>query len=459
MRYSKVDLFLLALLVPLDFVMIVLGGLFAYYLRFHPFVVNWRPVLFSVDLFSYFKAMLLVASIGLLLFALNGLYSSNRRPFYKDFAKILFATSATLMVAILYLFFIKENFASRFIVLFTWVCSTFFVIFGRLLILWLRQYLYKKDIALKHIVVVGNDSITRHLVEWLHNNQKYLGYRVVKVLNNPETLFVDLYQTLDVNPHVKEVWQCDQSFSRQTSVKLIDVCVKYHLVFKYVSGSFESRVTNIDVNVINGIPLVELKRTSLDSWGRIVKRFVDIFGSLFGIVLFSPVMIVTAFAIKWDSKGPILADIPERAGQYGKPFRFLKFRSMYVGAHKDQVKLKSERDGLFKLDKDPRITKVGAFIRKWSIDELPQFFNVLVGNMSLVGPRPHYTYEYEEHHKRVLALKPGITGMGQVSGRSDLSFDDEVKLDLYYMEHWSIWLDLWIIIKTPFAILRNRKAS
>lgn len=459
MRYSKVDLFLLALLLPLDFLMIVLGGLFAYYLRFHDFVLAWRPALFSIDLLAYFKALLLIAGIGVVLFTLNGLYNSSRRPFYKDFAKILFATSATLMVAVLYLFFIKENFASRFIVLFAWVGSTFFVILGRLAILFLRRYLYKKDFALKHIVVVGDDSISRQMIDWLENQQKYLGYKVVKVLNSPETLFADLYQTLDSNPHVKEVWQCDQSFSRQTSVKLIDVCVKYHLVFKYVSGSFESRVTNIDVNVINGIPLVELKRTSLGGWGRIVKRAIDILGALFGLVLFSPVMLVTALAIKWNSKGPILADIPERAGQYGKPFRFFKFRSMYVGAHKDQAKLQSERDGLFKLDKDPRITRVGTFIRKWSIDELPQFFNVLIGNMSLVGPRPHFTYEYEEQHKRVLALKPGITGMGQVSGRSDLSFDDEVKLDLYYMEHWSIWLDLWIILKTPIAILRNRKAS
>jgi exopolysaccharide biosynthesis polyprenyl glycosylphosphotransferase len=459
MRYSKVDLFLLALLVPLDFLMIVFGGLFAHYLRFQESVLTWRPALFSIDLFSYFQALLLVAGIGVVLFALNGLYNTSRRPFYKDFAKILFATAATLMVVLLYLFFIKENFASRFIVLFAWIGSTFFVIFGRLFILFLRQYLYRNDFALKHIVVVGNDSISRQMISWLEDQQKFLGYRVVKILSNPETLFVDLYQTLDSHPNVKEVWQCDQSFSRQNSVKLIDVSMKYHLVFKYVSGSFESRVTNIDVNVINGIPLVELKRTSLEGWGRIVKRFVDILGSMFGIILFSPVMLTAAIAIKWNSKGPILADIPERAGQYGKPFRFFKFRSMYVGAHKDQAKLQSEREGLFKLEKDPRITKVGAFIRKWSIDELPQFFNVLIGNMSLVGPRPHFTYEYEEQHKRVLALKPGITGMGQVSGRSDLSFDDEVKLDLYYMEHWSIWLDLWIIIKTPFAILRNRKAS
>ncbi len=150
MRYSKVDLFLLALLLPLDFLMIVLGGLFAYYLRFQDFVLLWRPALFSIDLFAYFQALLLVSAIGVVLFALNGLYNSSRRPFYKDFAKILFATSATLMVAVLYLFFIKENFASRFIVLFAWVGSTFFVIFGRLAILFLRRYLYKKDFALKH---------------------------------------------------------------------------------------------------------------------------------------------------------------------------------------------------------------------------------------------------------------------------------------------------------------------
>lgn len=456
---NKLDLFLLALTVPFDFAMIVIGGLFAYYLRFYPAVLDIRPALFSVSLHDYFFALLIIAALTVAVFMLNDLYAVRRRPFYKILAKIFFATSTTLMLVIVYLFFIKETFASRFIVLFAWLAATFFLMLGRIWILFFRRFLYRKAFALKPIILVGADDLTAEMVKYLKLNQRELGYKVIAVANSFDTLIADLGRLLKEYPKVQELWQCDAGISRRISVKLIDFTMRHHLTFKYITGHFESRITNIDVNIINGYPLVELKRTALEGWGRIVKRIIDIIGALLGIILFSPVMIVTAIIIKMTSEGPIFADIPPRAGQYAKPFKFFKFRSMYVGAHKDQEKLQSERDGLFKLEKDPRITKVGHVIRKWSIDELPQFFNVLIGNMSLVGPRPHYTYEYKEEHKRVLALKPGITGMGQISGRSDLSFDDEVQVDMYYMEHWSVWLDFWIILRTPLAILKNRKAS
>lgn len=456
---NKVDLFLLALMVPVDFIMIVVGGLFAYYLRLSSFVVNIRPVQYIVSLREYFIALLFVAVLAIFVFMLNDLYLARRRPFFKILASIFFATITTLMLVIVYLFFIKETFTSRFVVLFAWLAATFFIIIGRVWLLFLRRYLYSNDFGLKKIVLVGDVELTENMKDYLKKNRKKLGYKVVTVINNYDTLLADLNRLLKENQNIAEIWQCDAKVSRSESVKLIDFTIKNHLLFKYVTGHFESRTTNIDVNVINSFPLVELRRTSLQGWGRILKRFIDIIGAICGIIIFSPIMIITAIIIKLTSKGPIIADIPERAGQYGKPFKFFKFRSMYVGAHKDQEKFDSDRDGLFKLKDDPRITKVGHFIRKWSIDELPQFFNVLFGNMSLVGPRPHYTYEYKEKHKRVLALKPGITGVGQISGRSDLSFDEEVKLDLYYMEHWSIWLDIWVILRTPIAILKNRKAS
>ena len=450
---------MLALTVPFDFMMIVIGGLFAYYLRFYPAVLEIRPALFSISLRTYFFALLIIAALGVAVFMLNDLYAVRRRPFYKILAKIFFATSTTLMLVIVYLFFIKETFASRFIVLFAWLAATIFLMIGRIWILFFRRFLYRKAFALKQIILVGEDNLTEEMAKYLKLNQRELGYKVVAVAKNFDTLIADLTLLAKEYPKAEELWQCDASISRKVSVKLIDFTIRHHVMFKYITGHFESRTTNIDVNIVNGYPLVELKRTSLEAWGRIVKRIIDIIGALFGIIIFSPVMIITAIMIKFTSKGPVFADIPVRASQYGKPFKFFKFRSMYVGAHKEQENLVSEREGLFKLEKDPRITKVGHFIRKWSIDELPQFFNVLFGDMSIVGPRPHFTYEYKEEHKRVLALKPGITGMGQISGRSDLSFEDEVQVDMYYMEHWSIWLDFWIILRTPLAIIKNRKAS
>jgi lipopolysaccharide/colanic/teichoic acid biosynthesis glycosyltransferase len=199
---------------------------------------------------------------------------------------------------------------------------------------------------------------------------------------------------------------------------------------------------------------------------------MDIVGSLIMIIGLSPLFLVIAVAIKMTSEGPVLFQ-QRRVGQHGSTFVFLKFRSMYVGndskVHRDYVtKLiagQAERkpsngngngNGVYKLTDDPRITKVGAFLRRTSLDELPQFFNVLKGEMSLVGPRPPIAYEVEAydiwHRRRVLEAKPGITGLWQVYGRSRVNFDDMVRLDLRYARTWSPWMDVKILLRTPGAM-------
>jgi len=205
---------------------------------------------------------------------------------------------------------------------------------------------------------------------------------------------------------------------------------------------------------------------------RKTKRAMDVVGSLAALVLLSPLLLFIALAIKLTSKGPILFR-QRRIGQHGKSFTFLKFRSMYVGndpsIHREYVKQliagKAERQssngngegGVYKLTKDPRVTSIGAFLRKTSLDELPQFINVLRGEMSLVGPRPPVPYEVESydfwHRRRVLEAKPGITGLWQVKGRSRVKFDDMVRLDLEYARTWSPWLDVKIMLQTPGAMV------
>jgi len=188
------------------------------------------------------------------------------------------------------------------------------------------------------------------------------------------------------------------------------------------------------------------------------------FSFLFLIILL-PLFLIIVFIIKIDSKGQIFYG-SKRVGAKGRIIKIWKFRSMVQNAERLKKKLLSQnerQDGpLFKMDYDPRVTRVGKFIRKWSIDELPQFFNILQGDMSLVGPRPHEpneVAEYEKHHKKLLNIKPGVTGMAQVSGRSDLEFEEEVKLDTFYIENWSLWIDLIILIKTPFVVLLRRGAK
>ena len=204
---------------------------------------------------------------------------------------------------------------------------------------------------------------------------------------------------------------------------------------------------------------------------RRTKRIMDVMGSLAALMLLSPVFLIIALAVKATSKGPILFR-QRRIGQQGKSFTFLKFRSMYVGndasIHREYVKQliagKAEKQssngngaGVYKLTRDPRVTAIGAFLRKTSLDEIPQFFNVLRGEMSLVGPRPPVPYEVESydfwHRRRVLEAKPGITGLWQIKGRSRVKFDDMVRLDLQYARTWSPWLDVKILLQTPGAMV------
>ncbi len=223
-------------------------------------------------------------------------------------------------------------------------------------------------------------------------------------------------------------------------------------------------------------PIVFAKSVESNSFSLFIKRAIDLVGSIFGIIVLSPLMLVTALIIKLDSPGPIIFK-QIRLGKKGVPFVFYKFRSMTWGAddkiHKDYVEslIKGDSAGLnqgdaeeplYKIKSDPRVTPFGRFIRKTSIDELPQLFNVLKGDMSLVGPRPPIPYEVEKykpwHLRRVLEKRPGITGLWQVEGRSRTSFDDMVRLDIQYIRKWSLWLDLKILLKTIKVVLRSNGA-
>ncbi len=208
-----------------------------------------------------------------------------------------------------------------------------------------------------------------------------------------------------------------------------------------------------------------------------IKKLIDIFGAIFGLILFSPVLILTAIAIKLNSKGPILADTPMRVGKNGQLFRMYKFRSMFIGAHeilhnnpkyKDLLEKYKRNSYKLPLNEDPRITSVGRFIRGTSIDELPQFLNILRSEMSVVGPRAYYPFELEEQQEKypkskefvkiILSAKPGLTGEWQVSGRSSINFDKRVEIDANYIKRRSILYDIFLIFRTIPAVLTRKGA-
>ena len=203
-----------------------------------------------------------------------------------------------------------------------------------------------------------------------------------------------------------------------------------------------------------------------------LKRLLDIVGSLVGLIVLSPLLLIVAIAIKLDSPGPVMADTPMRAGKGGKLFSIYKFRSMVQNAHeileKNPKLLEEYKKNSYKIFNDPRVTRVGKFIRKYSIDEFPQFFNILKGEMSLVGPRAYYPYELEEQQEKypesrkyvkvILSGKPGLTGVWQVTGRSEINFDKRVKMDADYVKRRSIMYEFCLILKTIPAVISGRGA-
>jgi len=232
---------------------------------------------------------------------------------------------------------------------------------------------------------------------------------------------------------------------------------------RVVPGAISLLRSKPEISADLGLPLLEVGYPRLDNTQRALKRLLDVTGSVAGLVALSPLLIGVAVAIKATSPGPVLF-AQKRVGADEKVFLFYKFRSMYQDAEERQAELeaKNEAEGaVFKMKNDPRVTPVGRFIRRWSIDELPQLINVLKGEMSLVGPRPLPIRDFEkmsEFHKGRLAAVPGMSGYWQISGRSDLSFEEMVRLDLYYIENWSLSLDIKIIARTIGAVLRHEGA-
>ncbi len=207
----------------------------------------------------------------------------------------------------------------------------------------------------------------------------------------------------------------------------------------------------------------------------LIKRWMDIVSAVILLIVFVPVYILAALFIKLDSSGPVLADVPERIGEKGRKFKMYKFRTMIINAHfllrtdpRFKTLFHEYKKGSYKLKKDPRVTRVGRFLRKHSIDEIPQLLNVLKGEMSLVGPRAYYPDELENQQKKypytkpmvkkVLSVRPGITGLWQVSGRSEIHFDKRIAIDAQYVDTMSLWDDLKIIIKTPFVMISGKGA-
>ena len=473
---KKSNLIFTALLVPMDYFMLFLAGISAYFIRTSDAISQWRPVLFNLNLplGKYAGIVFFVSIFWLVIFAVSGLYKIRRinRPL-EEFLKIVVACSAGLMAIIVYIFIKGQFFDSRFVILVAWILAVLLVAFGRIFIRTIQRFLlFNYGYGVSRAIVVGNDKITKNMVRDIKNTPE-LGIAVVGEIEKLN--LVELEKIAD-KINADEILLGEANHPNGLIVDLMDFCQERQIDLKFVPSIFQAAATNIEIDTALAVPIIELKKTALTGWGKIAKRIIDFIIALICLIFFSPIMAIIALLVKLDSNGPIIYK-NLRVGPDGN-FDVFKFRSMQLkyctgekyphhkeaSEFEDQLaREKNLKQGpVFKIGGDPRRTRVGRFLEKWSLDELPQFWNVLKGEMSLVGPRPHMPKEvagYQKHHKKVFNIKPGITGLAQISGISDLDFEEEAKIDIYYIENWSLGLDIKIMLKTPFVALFGKHKS
>jgi exopolysaccharide biosynthesis polyprenyl glycosylphosphotransferase len=403
--------------------------------------------------------------VMLLLFGRSGLYRERaQRPGLPRVIASLFQTTViVLLYALLegesfqsyYIFYGSLFFALIYVSAFRWV---FEKVSGTIL----RAAGYRR-----RAVLVGSGTNIQAVSHALRDSREIEPYGFVA--RTPLALVDGLrdFRSLEqLERHfdaVDEVLITDPDFPEEDAVELVDRCHQQGVRVRVAPSTMEILMERVEYVPGQALPLFELKPPVFEGVDFALKRTFDLVGALLLITVLSPVMIAAAIAIKVTSRGPILYRSP-RPGIGGRCFECLKFRTMVRGAEKLQDHLEAHNEvggALFKMRDDPRVTSVGRFLRRWSLDELPQLFNVLRGEMSLVGPRPLPQRDYDRlddwHRKRYLVL-PGMTGLWQVSGRSELDFDELVRLDFLYLERWSVFLDLTILLKTIPAVFRARGA-
>jgi len=476
MTTGKIDHLFSYLLVPLDAVMILLGFVVAYKTRAGSIPL---PVIYLWPFDQYLKLAFELLPIWLVAFAFAGLYYPQRRSL-TELGHIIVGTSLGVMSLIIWVFFNRSDFFSRLIVFYIWIYSIIFVALGRALLTLLKSNLYLFGYKRKSVAIIGSpDGIVYSLISQLKNKPS-LGYAVYGIIakDKPKQESLnwlghpkDLARIVKENP-IDEVILADTEISNEDMFHYMRTCQEDNVTFKAVPAHAQVSARTLQFDAFAGIPIIEFKGTALESWGAVYKRIADAVGSAIALIVFSPLMLIIAIAIKLDSRGPVIYK-NERVGNRCN-FKTLKFRTMriedctgeeYGGqrAEKYEKKLIEKKNiktgAVYKIADDPRVTRVGKFLRKTSLDELPQFVNVFFGNMSLVGPRPHQPREvknYTSEQRKLLLIRPGITGLAQISGRSDLTFDDEARLDITYLENWSIWVDLSIVLRTFGVVIFGR---
>jgi exopolysaccharide biosynthesis polyprenyl glycosylphosphotransferase len=462
---SRFPRWLIPTVILSDVVLINAAFLLAYEVRYR--LQLFRPVEpeFDNPIDVYYPFMLVLTILLIAAYKIDNIYVPRRLGMWLDqMSRIVRSTMIAMLIMIGITFIYQPFFYSRLIYLYATIAIILLLALGRFLWGLVLDGLRTRGVGVSRVLIVGAGDVGRMVIRTVMAQPEF-GYRIVALVDDRverSALAIGPVPTIEGTQRLPEII-AEKSIDEvivtlpwtdhQRILDIFQLCEGLGVRARTVPDLFQLSLNRVDVEDLGGVPVIGLKVTSIRGANLIVKRVMDVtLGSLM-LLIASPLMIISALAIKLDSPGPIIFR-QKRVGAHGQEFVVFKFRSMREGAdeEKDQLlDLNEMRGPLFKMREDPRTTRVGRFLRRLSLDELPQLFNVLRGEMSLVGPRPHTSAEvaqYQNWQRQVLEAPPGLTGLAQVSGRAQLSFDEQCLLDIYYIENWSPALDVKILLRT-----------
>jgi exopolysaccharide biosynthesis polyprenyl glycosylphosphotransferase len=453
-----------------DLLLVNLGFLLAYVARY---VFQWfLPTTFIIPYQEYISQQVLLNVLLIITFSQNGVWRRRRGEFWLDeVSRMSYATATGVALLMAFTFFFRPLAFSRLLLVWVLVFVIALISLARLLRRTILVMQYRRGIGVDRALVIGSGEVGRSVIRTLLARPD-LGFQAVGYLHAGTTEnnigsgriphlggFSELGNILrDNEADINTVFVALPNRRQEEIEESVRLCQLHGVHSRVVPDLFQLSLNRVEFSNMAGIPMLSVREVRISPIERIIKRIIDL---AVASVLVIPVLIVTGLiilAIRLESPGPVLF-WQERVGMRGKPFKMVKFRSMVVDAEsqKEQLRQINEASGpIFKIKNDPRLTRVGRIIRRLSLDELPQLYNVIKGEMSLVGPRPplpEEVAEYQPWHRQRLEVKGGITGLWQVSGRSDLTFDEQCLLDIYYIENWSLSLDFRLMLQTiPYAL-------
>jgi len=459
-----------------DLIFLIFSFYLSYFIRFYKSFLKISVPTYYIDKNYIFYSLIFII-LTIIFFAFYRLYDWDklfRGSGY--YFRIFKAISINIIIIIIFGYLLETFSFSRIWITLLYLFSLALIMVSRFIIENISRYIIKKIGLSSKTIIIGLGEDGKRIYKTLNNykveNYEIIGFidkeeKIQKIFrNNKEHFILGYLENLNEiikKSRAEKVIILSNEFNYEEILNMLDELKSTNVMVLMFPGFFELSAKRMQMREIGGIPLIQLANIGFSGLNLFYKKIIDYILGIIIFIFFIPIYLIIGLIIKMDSRGPVFYKQIRYTNNF-KKFEMYKFRTMYLDAEKKLEELKDKnitRGPIFKMRDDPRITRVGKFLRKYSIDEIPQIINVLKGNLSLVGPRPPIPSEvekYEGWHKKRLNVKQGVTGLWQTSGRSDLNFEEMVRLDLYYIQNWSIGLDIKIILKTIPVILFGKGA-